>query len=90
MFSSPNMIRANLEPYEWVEERQIYALFSQWSKKYWEGNLHEPAQLQVQMVTMSIRKIMKTVMTVMIMKKNKVVNCFNKLKVFCFICYDFQ
>ena len=42
-FSSPNIIRAKLEPYEYVEERQIHALFSQWSKKYCEETLHEPA-----------------------------------------------
>ena len=37
-----SMIRAKLEPYEYNEEHQICALFSQWSKNYQEGTLVEP------------------------------------------------
>ena len=37
-----SMIKAKLEPYEYVEEHQINALFSWWFKKYWEGTLQEP------------------------------------------------
>ena len=37
-----SMIRAKLEPYEYVEEHQICALISRWSKEYREGTLQEP------------------------------------------------
>ena len=84
MFSSLNMIRAKLEPYEYVKEHSIHVLFSQWSKKYWEGTLHEPAAVD------SLRKVMKTVMNVMIMKKNKVLSRFDKLNVSHFICNSFS
>ena len=36
-----SMIRTKLEPYDYAEEHQIHALFSQWSKKYREGTLQE-------------------------------------------------
>ena len=36
-----SMIRAKLEPYEYIEEHQIRAIFSQWFEKYREETLEE-------------------------------------------------
>ena len=51
--------------------------------------LYRSQLLQIQMMTMSLRKTMKTVMIV-IMEKNKELNWFNKLKISCFICNWFS
>ena len=59
--------------------------------------LHKSQLLQCQTMTMPLREITKTVMTVIIMKKNKKVNWFNKLNVSCSIwnwfslkCFEYQ
>ena len=36
------MVRAKLEPCEYIEEHSMHALFSQWSEKYSQGTLQEP------------------------------------------------
>ena len=54
-----------------------------------ERELYMRQLLQIQMMTMSFRKTMKTVMTV-IMKKSKEVNWFNKLKISFSFAIDFQ
>ena len=61
-----NMIRAKLEPYEYIEEHPTVNC---------QGTLENRSQfLQIQTMTMLLREIMKAVMTVMIMKENKEVN----------------
>ena len=80
-----NTIRAKLEPYEHAEEHLIRGLFSNGPTNI-ARKLYRSQLLQIQTVTKHLRKIKKTVMTVMVMNKNKAVNWFNKLKYFCFIC----